>query len=128
MFDQIADRLQQSFKPVSKLIAINAKALEQLAQQQTTLFTSVLNDSVAYAEGLSTQKDIAGLVDVQKVYAEGVKDKVVASAKNAFAVLTETTENTSEVLKSAFAQAKNAASTTSTISTTTAPKTGKSAK
>ena len=130
MFDKIAeqiqnsfkaDQFQNSFKPVSELFAVNVKAMEQLAQQQTALFTGVLNDGVAYAEGLSAQKDIAGIVEAQKAYVEGVQEKVVAAAKDTYAVLTETQEKAGEVLKGAFVQAKEAA-------TAAAPKAAKAAK
>lgn len=109
MFDKIAEQFQNSFKPMSELVAVNAKAVEQLAKQQTTLFTGVLNDGVAYAEGLSGQKDIAGIVEAQKVYAEGVQEKVVSAAKDAYAVMAETQEKAGEILKGAFTQAKEVA-------------------
>lgn len=121
MFDKIAVQFQNSLKPVNALVAVNAKALEQLAQQQTALFTGVLNDGVAYAEGLSAQKDVAGIVEAQKAYAEGLQEKVVAAAKDAYVVLTETQEHAGEVLKGAFAQVKEAAAEA-------APKAGKAAK
>lgn len=109
MFDKVAEQFQNSFKPVSDIVSVNAKAMEKLAQQQTSLFTGVLNDSVAYAEGLSGQKDVAGIVEAQKAYAEGVQEKMVSAAKDAYAVMTETQEKLGEVMKGAFAQANEVA-------------------
>ncbi len=114
------EQFQNAFKPVNALVAVNAKALEQLAQQQTALFTGLLNDGVAYAESLSGQKDVAGIVESQKAYAEGVQEKVVAAAKDAYTVLNETQEKAGEVLKGAFAQAQE-------VATATAPKAEKPA-
>ncbi len=122
MFDKIAEQFQNSFQPMGELVAINAKALEQLAKQQTTLFTGVLNDGVAYAEGLSGQKDIAGIVEAQKVYAEGVQEKVVTAAKDAYAVMAETQEKAGEILKGAFTQAKEAATAVTPVAPKAAPK------
>ena len=83
MFDKINEQIQKSLKPVTELASVNAKALEQWAQQQNTLFTSLLNAGVAFAEGVSEKKDVNSLVEAQKAYVEGVQEKVVAAAKAA---------------------------------------------
>ncbi len=122
MFDKVAEQFQNSCQPLADLIAVNTNALEQLAQQQTTLVTGVLNDGVAFAEGLSAQKDVTSFVEAQKAYAEGVQEKVTAAAKDAYSVLTETQEKAGEVLKCAFEQAKEVATPAA------APKAAKAAK
>lgn len=122
MFDQITEQFQKSMKPMSELAAINVKATEQLMQQQTSLFTGMMNDGMTFAQGLSGQKDVAAVMEAQKSYAEGVQEKVVSAAKDAYAVITETQEKASEVLKGAFAEAKE---TASAVATKAAPKASK---
>ncbi|BFM17856.1 hypothetical protein R50073_40390 [Maricurvus nonylphenolicus] len=122
MFDQITEQFQKSMKPMSELAAINVKATEQLMQQQTSLFTGMMNDGMTFAQGLSGQKDVAAVMEAQKSYAEGVQEKVVSAAKDAYAVITETQEKASEVLKGAFAEAKETASAVATKATAKASK------
>lgn len=121
MFDKMTEQFQNSFKPVSELVAINAAAMEKLANQQTALFTGVLNDSVAYAEGLANQQDISAVVEAQKSFAEGVQEKVVCAAKDAYEVMAETQEKAGELLKGAYTQAQE-------VATAVAPKAAKASK
>lgn len=107
MFDKINEQIQKSLKPVTDLATVNAKALEQLAQQQNALFSSLLKDGVAFAEGASDQKDVKSLIEAQKNYAEGVQQKVVAAAKDAYEVISSAQEKAGEVLKTAVEDAQS---------------------
>lgn len=106
MFDQINEQIQKSLKPVTDLASLNAKILEQIATQQNALFTSLLNDGVSFSEGLSEKKDVNTLVEAQKAYAEGVQEKVVAAAKEAYDVISSAQEQAGEVLKTAVEEAQ----------------------
>ncbi|NIB43356.1 phasin family protein [Pseudomaricurvus alkylphenolicus] len=113
MFDQITEQFQRTLKPVSDLATINAQVTEQLLQQQTNLFTGMMNDGVNFAKNVSEQKDMGAILEAQKSYAEGVQEKLVATTKDAYAVMTQAQEKVGEVLKTAFAEAKeNAAEVT----------------
>jgi phasin family protein len=103
MFDQFTEQFQNSFAPVNELVNVNVKAAEQLAQQQAALFTGMLNEGVAHAQNLATQKDVAAVVEAQKTYAENVQEKVVAAAKDAYSVVTDAQEKAGELLKGSFA-------------------------
>ncbi len=104
MFDQLTEQFEKTMKPVNAMFAANAKVLEQLAQQQTKLFTDVLSDSVAYTETLGSQKDAAGLFEVQKSFVEGVQVKMVNATKEAQNLFTDAQEKSSVALKAIFAE------------------------
>lgn len=108
MFDQLTEQFEKTMKPVNALFAANAKVLEQLAQQQTKLFTDVLSDSVAYTETLGSQKDAAGLFEVQKSFVEGVQVKMVNATKEAQSLITDAQEKSSATMKEVFAQEQKA--------------------
>lgn len=125
MFDQISTKFQDSLKPVTELAEVNIKAMEQLTQAQSTLFNSLVSGNVAFAQELAAQKDIAGIVAVQKSYAEDLQEKLTTAAKESYALLAETQEKAGELLKGAFAQAQEAATK---AAATAAPKASKASK
>ena len=102
MFDNIVEQFQNAMKPASELMTLNAKAMEKLAQQQTALFSSAVNDSVSYAKELSTQKDLAGIYNSQKTFMESAQESVVSASKEAYAVVAEAQEKAGDLLKGAF--------------------------
>lgn len=107
MYEKFSEQLQSSLKPANELFAINAKAMEQLAKQQTGLFTSLLNVNVALAKDLSSKQDLASAIETQKAYAQDVQSKLVAAAKDAAGVITKSQEEASKVIKGAMTQAKD---------------------
>ena len=111
MFTQITEQFENSLKPVNALVANNAKVLEQLAQQQTKLFTDVLNDSVAHTETLGAQKDVTAAFEVQKSFIEGVQVKLVNASKEAQNLFTDAQEKSSAAVQEFFAQAQPKAAT-----------------
>ena len=112
MFENFAEQFHNSLKPVNALAAANVKTVERLVQLQTTLFTGVLEEGVAYVQGLSAQKDIAGVIEAQKTYAEGVQEKMVLAAKDAYSVIAGAQEEAGEVLKGACDQVTESATAT----------------
>lgn len=116
MFDQMTEQFEKTMKPVNAMFAANAKVLEQLAQQQTKLFTDVLSDSVAYTETLGTQKDVTGAFEVQKTFIEGVQVKMINATKEAQTLLTDAQEKAGASIKEFWAQEQKA-TTVSTAKT-----------
>ncbi|MFL0798440.1 MAG: phasin family protein [Cellvibrionaceae bacterium] len=121
MFDQISSKIQESMTPITKLAEVNVKAMEQLTQAQSSLFNNLVSSNVAFAQELAAQKDIAGVVALQKSFAEDLQEKLSTAAKESYALLAETQEKATELLKGAFAQAQEAAATV-------APKASKASK
>jgi phasin family protein len=106
MLDTMMKPFEGAMKPMSELAAINAKALEKLAEHQTALFSDMLKAGVTYSEDVTSIKDLAAFVDMNKTVAEDMQSKIVTAAKEAYALATSTQEEAAEVLKGAFADAQ----------------------
>jgi len=104
-----ADQLSTAMKPFNNLVEINTKTLETLINQQTALITTLMNDSVAQTKTLSEQTDLATAIESQKVFTEALQAKVSASAKEAYEVVTKTSEEVSSLVKGSVAEASTIA-------------------
>jgi phasin family protein len=121
MFEKVVESFQNAMKPASELMTLNAKALEQLVQQQAALITGTVNGSVAFTKELLGQKDVSGIYKTQKEYLSGVKDSVVGASKEAYSVLADTQEKAGELLKGAFTAEVEAVKTAAAKVTTKKP-------
>ncbi len=101
-----AEQVETAMKPLNSLVELNTKTVEQLISQQTALITSILNDSIAQSKALSEQKDFTAAVESQKVFAEALQAKVSDSAKEAYAVVTKTSEEVTTLVKDSVNLAK----------------------
>jgi len=101
-----AEQVETAMKPLNSLVELNTKTVEQLISQQTALITSILNDSIAQSKALAEQKDFTAAVESQKVFAEALQAKVSDSAKEAYAVVTKTSEEVTTLVKDSVNLAK----------------------
>ncbi len=106
MFDKIVEQAQSASKPFSEIMSINAEVMEKLAEKQTSLFTGMMNDGIEYAKDLASQKDLAGIYETQKTYAEGLQEKMMTNAKETYEIMTDTSEKVSEIVNGAFSEIK----------------------
>ena len=109
MLSKIAKQIQNVAQPFNEVMSINAKAIEQLTQQNAALFTDMIKGNVAFAQGITEQKDIAGVVNAQKAYVQGVQGQLVSAAKESYSVIAETQEKAGDVLKGTFSQVQETA-------------------
>jgi len=93
------EQVETAMKPLNSLVELNTKTIEQLVSQQTALITSILEDSIAQTKALSSQKDFAAAVESQKLFNEALQAKVSDSAKEAYAVVTKTSEEVTSLVK-----------------------------
>ena len=100
-----ADQFSTAMKPFNSLVEINTKTVETLINQQAALITTIMNDSVAQTKAMSEQTDLATAIEAQKVFTEELQAKVSASAKEAYDVVTKTTEEVSTLVKDSVAEA-----------------------
>ncbi|WP_075188086.1 phasin family protein [Teredinibacter haidensis] len=101
MLDKMFEQSQNAFKPMNELLSLNTKVLEELAEKQKTLVTDMVNDSMAFAKEIGSQKDFSGVFQTQKSYVEGVQDKWVSASTEMYELFTSTQEKAGEVIKSA---------------------------
>ena len=109
MLDQMKDQFANAMKPVNALIEINTKAVEALVSQQTAFASELLNESVAHAKTMATQNDLNAALETQKAYTEAFQAKVSGSATEAYAVVTKTSEEISNLMKDSMAEVAKAA-------------------
>jgi phasin family protein len=98
------DQFSAAMKPFNSLVEINTKTVEQLINQQAALITTIMNDSVAQTKALSAQTDLATAIESQKVFTEELQAKVSASAKEAYDVVTKTSEEVSNLVKDSMTE------------------------
>ena len=92
-------QIETAMQPLNSLVELNTKTVEQLISQQTALITSILNDSIEQSKALSSQTDFATAVESQKVFNESLQARVTDSAKEAYAVVTKTSEEVTSIVK-----------------------------
>lgn len=100
-----AEQFNTAMKPFNSLVEINTKTVEQLINQQAALITTIMNDSVAQTKSLSEQTDLATAIESQKVFTEELQAKVTASAKEAYEVVTKTSEEVTSLVKDSMVEA-----------------------
>jgi phasin family protein len=98
------DQVSTAMKPFNNLVEMNSKTVEQLINQQAALITTIMNDSVAQTKALSEEKDIAVAIESQKVFTEALQAKVSAAAKEAYDVVTKTSEEVASLVKDSVAE------------------------
>ena len=95
----IFQQSEQFFKPMTDMMALNARTFEALAEKQTGLMSEVWNDGVNYARGLSEKRDIESFYSAQKDFWDKVNQKVSSTAKDSYALLTEAQEKMSGLMQ-----------------------------
>jgi phasin family protein len=99
-----AEQFSSAMKPFNSLVEINTKSVELLINQQAELITTIMSDSVAQTKALSEQTDLATAIESQKVFTEALQAKVSASAKEAYEVVTKTSEEVTSLVKGSIAE------------------------
>jgi phasin family protein len=112
MFGKFSEQVKKSSKPMSSLVAVNTKALEELSQQQTEFFTGFLADSVKYVESLSVQTEMKGMVAAQSSYAEAVKERLAHTSKQTYGTMNDIREEYTKVLKESVEELPSAEAVT----------------
>lgn len=104
MFEAFTKQWQQGLKPMTELAAVNAKAVEQLSQQQTKLFTTTLQGNVEYAQELSQQQGVAGVVTAQNDFLKKLQSDLVQASTDAYQLALATKEEAQQLLSSTQAE------------------------
>ena len=102
MFGKFSEQLKKSSKPVNSWMAVNAKMLEDLSQNQTELFTGLLSDSVKYLETVSVQTEAKGVFAANSEFAEAMRDRLAVASKGAYSTLSHLQSDMKDVVKSSI--------------------------
>lgn len=99
MSNQFFQQTEHFFKPVTEMMALNARTFEALAGKQTGLMSDMWNDGLNYAKDLSDKRDVTSFYDSQKDFWEGVNNKVNSTACDSYEVLTEAQEEWGKLMQ-----------------------------
>lgn len=109
MFGKFTEQLKKSSKPINSLMAMNAKAMEDLSQNQTELFTGLLTDSVKFIESITVQTEVKGVVAAGSEYAESMRDRFALASKGAYSTFSHMQAELKDVMKSSLEDGVEAA-------------------
>jgi len=73
--------------------------LQELAEKQNTLFTTLLSSGVSFAETASQQKDVMSLAEAQKQYLETLQSTITESAKETYSLVSGAQEKAGVMMK-----------------------------
>ncbi len=99
------DHFSTVMQPLNSLAEISTKTVIQLINQQSLLIISIMNDSAAQTKALLEEKDLTTAIETQKVFTEELQAKISASAKEAYDVVTKTSEEIATLVKNSIAEA-----------------------
>ena len=99
MIDKMNEQLQESMKPVTELATLNMATLQELAEKQSALFSTLLSSGVSFAETAGQQKDVASLAEAQKAYLTSLQETVTAAAKETYTLVSGAQAKAGEMLK-----------------------------
>lgn len=99
MNDKVFSQAQDAMKPISEMMALNGKIFEEAAEKQKNFFQDMINESMAFAKELSSQKDYTGVYQTQKAYLEGMQEKWIAASTEAYEMMTSSQEKMTEAVK-----------------------------
>ncbi|MCV6614547.1 MAG: phasin family protein [Cellvibrionaceae bacterium] len=95
MFESFGKQFKNAFKPMGEMVAINAKTLESLSQQQTQLFGQLLQSNLKHAQTLAEQRDMAAYFDAQRAYVAELQQELVQAGQDMMEVLQESQQQAS---------------------------------
>ena len=84
MFGNFSEQMTKSAQPVANLLEMNARTLGMMAEQQTLLFTGLMDDSVKLVESLSDQTELKGVLAAQSVFAESLQERITGVSKTTY--------------------------------------------
>jgi phasin family protein len=99
MLEQMNEQLKESMKPVTELATLNLNTLQELAEKQNALFTTLLSGGVSFAESAAQQKDVMSLAETQKEYLESLQETVTSAAKETYTLVSGAQAKAGEMIK-----------------------------
>ncbi len=99
MFEQMNEQLKDSMKPVTELATLNMNTLQELAEKQNALFSTLLSNGVSFAETAGQQKDVMSLAEAQKAYLESLQETITESAKETYTLVSGAQQKAGAMIK-----------------------------
>ncbi|MGQ8366012.1 TIGR01841 family phasin [Glaciecola sp. 1036] len=107
MFGNFSEQFKKSTKPASSLLEMNAKAMTDIAGQQTLFFKGLMDDSKKLVETVTTQSELKGVIAAHSVYAESIRERMSSASKSTYGTLNEVREQMTELVKGSIEEASS---------------------
>ena len=91
-----------AMKPMADLFEVNKATVEALAEQQTALVKELVDGAMEQAKALSTEKDMAAVVESQKAYLQGLQTRLIDAAKASQETLVKNRDEATNIVKGAI--------------------------
>jgi phasin family protein len=105
MFTTTSEQFATAMKPFNRLLEINTKSVVQLVNLQKTFITAICWEVAAQTKALSTQTDMGKVINDQKYYSDQLQTKVSTSAKDAYDVVSKSSEEVANLVEDAITDA-----------------------
>tara|TARA_B100002049_G_scaffold228648_1_gene203367 strand:- start:271 stop:618 length:348 start_codon:yes stop_codon:yes gene_type:complete len=99
MFEQMNEQFKNAMKPMTDLASLNINTMQELAEKQNALYSSLLSENMAYFEKLTQQKDVMTAAETQRAYIESVQEKVADTMKSSYTLVSEAQQKAGEMFK-----------------------------
>jgi phasin family protein len=111
MIEDIQANIKQAFdvksyevamKPMNDLFEVNKATVEALAEQQTALVKELVEGAMEQAKALSSEKDMAAVVESQKSYLQGLQARLIDAVKASQETLVKSRDEATNIVKGAI--------------------------
>jgi hypothetical protein len=99
MIEQFNEQFKDSLKPVTELATLNMSVLQELAEKQNALFTTLMSSGVSFAETAGQQKDVMSLAEAQKAYLSTLQETITNSAKETYTLVSGAQQKAGVMIK-----------------------------
>lgn len=99
MFEQMNEQFKNAMKPMSELATLNMSTMQELAEKNNALYSSLLTEGMSYFEKATQQKDMMSLAETQKSYMETLQTSMSDAAKSNYAILNSAQQKAGELMK-----------------------------
>ena len=99
MFEQMNEQIKNAMKPMTELATLNMSTMQELAEKNNAVYSSMLSEGMSYFEKASQQKDLMSLAETQKSYMETLQTSMTDAAKSNYSILSEAQQKASELMK-----------------------------
>lgn len=102
MYEKLFEQAENFFKPIGEIWSIQTQAMEAISQQQSTMISGVLEDSLNYTQHLSGRGGVDSFWCAQQDYLEGLGGRIKSAAEESMDLMASSNEKVGAILQDAF--------------------------
>jgi hypothetical protein len=102
VYTHLVEQTQRIFGPLGNIWFLQAEAVQNLAQKQSSMMTEAWTQGVATLQSLSAQKNVEDIFKKQEEYWSGLNDAVIELMEDTQGTLTETNQKIAQLMRESF--------------------------